>query len=90
MQVEKPLDVNVDLHKYQCLLGVPYGYKDVIGYEAYFINEQIVLGPWLIVDVESNIDAGTMKDRRLVADINCTNFVSMYGALIINVSSTGW
>lgn len=81
--VEIAIDKDLDITEYECLLGVPYGYKHLIGKELYFISyNNGVLGPWLVVDVESSNHAGYMKTNNLVADINCEEYVHEKGVLI--------
>lgn len=80
MPVEKSL--TVDYAEYECLIGLPYGYKDLIGKEFYFISlEGEVYGPWLAVDVESIVHKGQMQERKLVADIDCRQNVHKNGYL---------
>ncbi len=57
---------------YSCYIGLPYGYAHYIGREVHFLTDSgLLLGPWLAVDVESDTDAGTMKNRGLAADVHC-------------------
>ncbi len=66
-----PLDPAI-ISDYPCYIGLPYGYAHYIGREVHFLTDSgLLLGPWLVVDVESDNHAGTMENRGLAADIHC-------------------
>lgn len=77
--------IDVDTTKYECLIGLPYGNKHLIGKDVYFYDydKMIMKGPWLVVDVESVTHSGIMKLRHLAADTNCKEYVSDYGVIMI-------
>lgn len=85
---EKPTEYkirnSVNINEYQCLLGLPYGYGELIGKEIYFLSSNDLYGPWLVVDVESNTDQGTMINHNLLADTNCKYMVHKKGELIVS------
>ena len=66
-----PLDPDT-ISGYSCYIGLPYGYAHYIGREVYFLTDSgLLLGPWLVVDVEAKQHAGMMKNRGLAADVYC-------------------
>lgn len=79
------IERDMDLAKYSCLLGVPHGYEEFIGREAYFIEFGTFnpIGPYLIVDVEAPEHKGIMDSRDLLADINCSEMVHKHGIMVI-------
>jgi len=82
--VEKPLDKKINLEAYECLIGVPHGYKNYIGREVIFRQEDgKYSGVWLVVDVEQKKHAGMMDDRNLLADVDCLSYVHKKGILIL-------
>ncbi len=71
-----PLDIAI-IFNYPCCVGLPYSYAYYIGQEVHFLtNEGLLLGPWLVVDVEAERHAGMMKNRRLAVDIYCPKYPS--------------
>lgn len=83
----KPVEYSLppNIKEYSCLIGLPYGYKHLIGKEIYFYSsyDKRIHGPWLVVDVESITHQGQMFSRRLAADINCKEYKSHYGVLML-------
>ncbi len=66
-----PLDIAI-ISDYSCYVGLPYGYAHYIGQEVHFLTDSgLLLGLWLVVDVEAKQHAGMMKNRKLAADIYC-------------------
>lgn len=79
-----PIDKSVDIAKYDCLIGVPYGYDHLIGHEVYFYEQSgPIHGPFLVTDVESVRHFPHMRDNRLAADIDCPHLVHKQGYLVI-------
>ncbi len=73
-----PLDLEI-VSDYPCYVGLPYGYSHYIGREVHFLTDEgLLLGPWLVVDVEAKQHAGIMKNRRLAADIYCPKYPSRW------------
>ncbi len=69
-----PLDPAI-VSSYPCYVGLPYGYAHYIGREIHFLTDSgLLLGPWLVVDVESDDHAGTMENRGLAADVYCPKY----------------
>lgn len=69
--VEKPISQKVDTLSYECLLGVPHGYKALIGHEMWAKVDGQILGPFLVVDVEAPYHHPHMRDNGLASDTNC-------------------
>lgn len=85
-QVKYSIHNEININKYQCLLGVPYGFGYLIGKEVYFVSDNKVHGPWLIVDVEAEHHQGYMNKNNLLADVSCKEFVHKKGYLVgVNV-----
>lgn len=77
------INQEVNLKKYKCLIGLPYGYGHLIGQDVYFVeaNGQFH-GPFLVVDVESINHNGIMNERNLLADTNCDYLVHRKGMIL--------
>ena len=75
--------VTHDLAEYECLLGVPGGYADLIDREAdvALYDGRIVRA--LIVDVEADVHTGFMDLHGLAADTNCPELVHERGLVIV-------
>lgn len=69
------------IEEYDCLIGVPYGYKFLIDKEVYFIKGDEIVGPWLVVDVEAKKHHPHMVENNLMADTNCLDYVHLKGQL---------
>lgn len=61
------------VERYNCYVGVPYGYAHLIGQEVWFSETDTgqLHGPWLVVDVAQEKHAGQLADRGLAADVWC-------------------
>lgn len=81
---ENNIDKGIDVASYQCLIGVPFGYKYLIGKEVYFFNEKTkaIYGPFLVTDVESISDSYKMLKYGIVADSNCRFLTHQHGYII--------
>lgn len=84
MAVKFKISKDINIHQYQCLIGVPYGFGWLIGHEVYFVEKDNVAGPWLVVDVEAEHHAGIMDRNNLLADTDCREFVHKRGRLIMD------
>ncbi len=73
----------IDIDRYDCLLGLPYGYQHLVGAEVYFLSDEGLQGPFLVTDYESSEHKGTMKNNNLLADIDCFEYVHQYGWLFV-------
>lgn len=83
--VEYPIDKKLNTTEYECLVGLPYGYKHLIGRTVYFYDNtsSILRGPWLVVDVESATNKNQMLSRKLIADVSCKEYKSHYGIIVL-------
>lgn len=78
-----PIDKEIVLDDYDCLIGVPYGYGHLIGKEVYFFEQSGgIHGPFLVTDVESVRHFPHMRDNHLAADIDCPNLVHKRGYIV--------
>lgn len=86
--VEMPIPKHVNVSAYECRIGLPYGYKEFIGREVYFLaNTGRMHGPWLVTDVEQqkhhyNKEV-SMTENDLLADTDCKQYVHMTGTLLL-------
>lgn len=81
-QVKYSIHKETDIEKYKCLVGVPYEFGYLIDKEVYFVSDNKIYGPWLVVDVEAEHHKGIMDRNNLLADTNCKDFVHKKGYLI--------
>lgn len=68
---------------YECLVGVPVGFEDLIDTEVWFDPDRdgAMVGPWLVVDVQ-HPQALDMQANGLMADVTCPEYVHQKGKLI--------
>lgn len=76
------ISVSKNVKDYECLIGVQHGYGWLINEEVYFIYKGRIEGPWLVTDVESVVDRGTMMENRILADTDCRKYVHQKGKLL--------
>lgn len=80
--VEIPINKLIKLSDYDCLAGLPYGNKHMIGKDIYFIDMNRKITKLLVVDVEQRAHYPYMKNNKLVMDTNCPNLVHLYGYIV--------
>lgn len=83
MTVAAPIAADIDPAAYPCRVALPNRYVGLIGREVYFYSNGIVFGPWLVVDIQSDVDAARvpMEAKGVAADIDCPRFYHRRGWL---------
>lgn len=84
--VEREINPDVDVESYKCRVALPNRYASLIGDEVFFVSESGgVWGPWLIVDIQSNVDDRLvpMEKYNLLADIDCPHMYHKKGKLVM-------
>lgn len=76
------IDRDREISQYECLVGVPFQLRELVGREVYFITPQEVYGPWLVADVEAKHHAPFMLQQRLI-DTNCEQYSHLEGVLAV-------
>lgn len=74
------IDRDREIQAYECLIGVPYELRNLVGQEVFFITEKEVLGPWLVTDVEGEHHSPYMINQALI-DTNCKQYTHLQGML---------
>lgn len=87
LPVKYEINKELNINEYECLLGVQYGYGQLIGRELYFIDfESLKTTKMLVVDVEQKKHFPYMKEHDILGDTNCTSLIHKKGALFIKIS----
>lgn len=73
MDVARPIAQSVDVDTYRCRLALPNRFDHLIGSEAFFYDGKDIHGPYLVVDIQSDVDAAArpMEANGIAADTDC-------------------
>lgn len=74
------IDRDREIQSYECLVGVPFQLRHLVGQEVFFITEKEVYGPWLVTDVEAKHHSPYMINKGLI-DTNCQKYTHLEGEL---------
>jgi hypothetical protein len=81
LDVAAPIPATVDVDAYACRVALPNRFVGLIGREVYFYSNGIIFGPWLVTDIQSDVDAAAvpMEAFGMAADIDCPQFAHRRG-----------